>query len=1361
MTDEEFVNSVRQQISQRPLGYIRALANGSTIIKVLIDSGNLAGNLISDTLATSLGLKMNPVNLRFGGADTSTMIQVIGETEPFKLKFENLNKILVIKSFVCVGLSHCLNLGFSFLTESGASLDFSRQKAKLVLANTSIPLLPRNFQLGYPSVDKNFQEVLQKINTDQIAKFSFVDVARLQGRRDHLIGHILSSVSRVSCVTEQKLSENSVNIVTVPVPHIKDSQVYFSTDVATSDLLENNILPLDGIYKVDKIHGQQVCKIQVYNLNSDPKIVQNCVLGTIHKYEEHEPQLTVAALNHTHQTKASLKEEGKRRKFIQDNVQLEGNELLTAKQKDQLVDLLLEHFDALAVDSNDFGHTDLIQFKIKLKPDAVPIRARTRPLNPTQEKDLKRQIQEWIEADIIEPADGEWASALVPCKKKNSDKLRWCIDYRHLNLATMKDSYPIPHLSSNLERLKGGKIFSSLDAPGAYHSIEVESESRPYTAFTSVYGLYQFKRLPFGVSNGPSCYSRLVARALERLPPGFTMAYLDDILIYSKTVEDHFEHLKSVLDLHVQYGLKLNLKKCNLFQTKVVYLGHQVSQHGIEMVPEYVQKIQDWPLPKTGAELRTFLGFLGYYRDFIKDFTVLTANLNSLRAMKGNIVLKETDIEKISVLKKKFLEAPIRAFPDFENASPFILETDWSCIGIAAVLKQNQEGKERLIACLSRSCSKSERNYPSWKGETLAIVFGCKKLEHILSYRKFEVRTDSSFNTFLNSTKEARGMIYRWIMYLQNFSFDVIYVRGQQNAADPISRVSWPLDETIDDLDLKDNLDDLQEVAAVVTSQNQKFLMAQAMDPAISMILGILKNTKTKTEMVQKLKLCGPTAIMYIKDINRLSIQEGLLILRKGTQTKVCVPRSMVLDMLNWGHIGHRGVNALTNQLTNYFWPKMHDDIKQYVASCNVCAQKSNVPKKLRYAFHKEILGRVNLRVYIDFCGPLLTNRVCSRNYRYLLTILDHFSKYLVVVPCETMTAREAVEGFVEHYVLKFGVPQTLHSDQGTHFVNKIFTEMCSLLDCSKTGTLAYNPEGNAYLERSHGSFKPILNALGKENWVKNLPMVVFTYNISRNSSTGFSPFELFFGRMVDIPIQTIFPFPRQHDETYFEYVQRLRTRFEELGRKVVDKQLQLRMNHEGNSIHALSKLKVGNKVYFLDPKTRTNKLKKEHVWSGPWQIIERLNFFTLKILNLKTEEIRVTNVRNVRPYTSRSLLYEKYDVQGQRPIHDDSDICWSDREEGGDMDSASIISDGEGEFSTALSSMSDGRMSEASEKETVLLSDCDDNVDTGDPNMEHRDQSSITQANSRTMDDLRRSDRHALASARERITGLYNDKLV
>jgi hypothetical protein len=507
------------------------------------------------------------------------------------------------------------------------------------------------------------------------------------------------------------------------------------------------------------------------------------------RYAEEE-NLDVNALDHRPEEELTDEELQERRAFIYESLKLEENTLLTEDQKLQMVLLFLKYWDAVSVGDADIGRTVLGKCVIKLTGDAEPVKSRVRPLNPAQLKDLRRQLDEWTAADIAEPSDSPWCSALVPVRKKDSDKLRWTVDFRNLNKLTVRDSFPLPNIQQNLESLAGARVFSSLDAAGAFHGIPMDEESMPLTAFGTPWGLYHFRAMPFGIVNGPPIYSRLIAKALQHLPSHFHLCYIDDVLVYSNNVTEHFHHLELILQAHANAGMKLKLKKCKIARNEVEYLGHLVSQEGISMVKSYVQRILDFPRPRTIKELRSYLGVIGYYRSFYPEFAQVTTGMQAMRNKSELIWTKELQKE-FDMSKELFTQSPVRHYPDFSpTAGRFILVTDWSKDAKAAVLLQeHKSGEERFVGCVAHKCNTAERGYSSNKGELAAAAMGMRHFEHILSYKPFLLRTDNKFVTYIDGQKENRGIYSRWRELFASFNFVVEHKPGVDNTfADALSR---------------------------------------------------------------------------------------------------------------------------------------------------------------------------------------------------------------------------------------------------------------------------------------------------------------------------------------------------------------------------------------------------------------------------------------------------------------------------------------------------------------------------------------------------------------------------------------------
>ncbi|HIC32789.1 MAG TPA: hypothetical protein EYO76_12820, partial [Flavobacteriaceae bacterium] len=405
----------------------------------------------------------------------------------------------------------------------------------------------------------------------------------------------------------------------------------------------------------------------------------------------------------------------------------------------------------------------------------------------------------WLKQDVIESSNSPWNFALVAVPKKNG-KTRWCVDYRRLNDITKKDAFPLPNIEDNLARLAHSKIFSGLDGCGAYHVVSVAKKDRPKTAFSTPWGSYNFKRMPFGLCNSPSTYSRLVQRTLEGIPYDMALPYLDDTCVHSRDVAGHLRALQRVLAAHHKAGLKLQPSKCQLFRDEIEYLGHRITANGVGPMPQYLKVVQGWPMPVYRTDVRTFLGKVGYYRRFIKGYSGIAASWMDVSGK----VDKEEERKPLTItaamrtsfveLKKKLLTAPILGYPRFDtHEQPFILDTDWShdanCIG--AVLSQMQDGMERVLCYGSKKLSSSEANYPPNKGELLAVIYFMRHWKYYLQYRPFKLRTDHQSLKWIRTMEAPQGMIARWLETLANYNFEVEHRKGLRHGnADAMSRIA-------------------------------------------------------------------------------------------------------------------------------------------------------------------------------------------------------------------------------------------------------------------------------------------------------------------------------------------------------------------------------------------------------------------------------------------------------------------------------------------------------------------------------------------------------------------------------------------
>lgn len=447
---------------------------------------------------------------------------------------------------------------------------------------------------------------------------------------------------------------------------------------------------------------------------------------------------------------------------------------------------MIEFADLFANEKNGLGRTDLVTHHIYTE-DVPPIHSRPYSV-PTNEQDfIKQEIQRMLVNKLIQTSESPWTSPVVLVKKKNG-KLRFCVDYRKLNNITKKDAYPLPRIDEMLDTLSGSKWFSTLDLASGYWQVQMHPKDREKTAFVTRYGMYEFNVMPFGLCNAPATFQRLMDKVYKDIAWKFVVVYLDDTIIYSRTFNDHLKHLREVFIRIRKAGLKLNLEKCQFWMKRLPFLGHIISPQGIEPDPGKVEAIKRLIPPTTVSFVRSFVGLVGYYRKFIKNFSEVARPIYELLKKGQPFQWKRDQQEAFEILKKRLMTAPILAYPNFKQT--FILATDASYNGYGATLSQiGPDKKEHPIAYASKSLRPGEINYGATELECAAIVWAVEYFYKYLGTSKFILITDHIALKWLQ-TAEPKGKIGRWILKLQAYNFEIIHKPGRIHSnVDALSRL--------------------------------------------------------------------------------------------------------------------------------------------------------------------------------------------------------------------------------------------------------------------------------------------------------------------------------------------------------------------------------------------------------------------------------------------------------------------------------------------------------------------------------------------------------------------------------------------
>ena len=464
---------------------------------------------------------------------------------------------------------------------------------------------------------------------------------------------------------------------------------------------------------------------------------------------------------------------------------------LQGKDEEQLMSLLEEYHDVFSLEEGERGETDWVEMNIDTG-DATPIRQAPRRTPFAVRCEVARHLEQMQEKGVIKPSSSPWASPIVlVCKKDGT--MRFCIDYRKLNAVTKADKFPLPRIDDLLDQLGKAQYFSTLDLAAGYWQIRINETSKEKTAFTTHQGLYEFQVMPFGLTNAPAVFQRLMQKVISGLNPvegpDFVCVYIDDLLIFSCSLEEHLKHLRLVMNRLRQAKLKLKPTKCHFVRHSVEFLGHIITASGLHPNPKQIAAVQDFPRPQTIHQPRQYLGLTSYYRRFIGRFAKIAAPLYHLTKKEVKWEWSKECQLAFETLKQRLIQAPVLVYPDFEQK--FILETDASLRGLGAVLSQMKEGLLHPVSYASRSLSSPEKNYSISKLETLAVVWAIQHYRAYLYGHEVTVVTDHSAVKAILETPSPSGKHARW--WLKVFgsgvkNVEIKYRPGRENVkADSLS----------------------------------------------------------------------------------------------------------------------------------------------------------------------------------------------------------------------------------------------------------------------------------------------------------------------------------------------------------------------------------------------------------------------------------------------------------------------------------------------------------------------------------------------------------------------------------------------
>ncbi|UYV66446.1 hypothetical protein LAZ67_4001706 [Cordylochernes scorpioides] len=855
--------------------------------------------------------------------------------------------------------------------------------------------------------------------------------------------------------------------------------------------------------------------------------------------------------------------------------------------------------------------------------DHAPIRQRPYRVSPYERGVIQTEVDKMLKSGIVKPSDSPWSSPVVLVKKKDGT-WRFCVDYRRLNKITRKDVYPLPRIDDTLDSLKGASVFSTMDLKSGYWQIEVDEADREKTAFVTPDGLFEFKVMPFGLCNAPATFERIMDNLLRGLKWNICLCYLDDIIVFSKTMEEHILRLEMVLNCLSKAGLTLNLEKCHFGSRRMKVLGHLIDGDGIYPDPDKVEAVRNFPRPKNVSEVRSFLGLCSYYRRFIKSFADITGPLNELLKKGKQFSWNDRQEDSFNNLKSALTSEPVLGH--FDEAAPIYVHTDASGFGIGSVLVQLRDGCEQPIAYASRTLSKSEKNYSTTEKECLAVVWSISKFRPYLFGRHFSVVTDHHSLCWLANLKDPSGRLARWALRLQEYEVAVCYKNGRKHKdADCLSRS--PLPDTAEETE-----EDILCLAVLCDVEKE-----QQRDPSLTKIIANCGDPNYKRFVIIN-------NILYKKNYDPL-----------GRPWLLVVPRTLRLEVLRSSHdaptAGHLGFAKTYDRIRRrLFWPGLYRSVRNYVGHCRECQRRKKIPQ-LPPGNLKPI-APVSIpfqKIGMDLLGRFPPTRDGNR---WVIVCTDYLTKYAVTKAIPTGGAVEVAKFMVNDVVLKHGAPRELITDRGRSFQAKVVNELTKMCGMSHYFTTAYHPQTNGLTERLNKTLVDMLSMyvdVDQKNWDSVLPFITFAYNTARQETTGFSPFFLVHGREAETMLDALFPYQPDYEED--EHISHLMmdaeearqlARLQTLKAQAIDKE-------RYDSRHKPVYYDVGDLVWVFTPVRKvglSEKLLKKYF--GPYRITKKLSDVNYEVTTVdesrrKAKYKDVVHVLRMKPYNDPETQNDEY----------------------------------------------------------------------------------------------------------------------
>lgn len=876
-----------------------------------------------------------------------------------------------------------------------------------------------------------------------------------------------------------------------------------------------------------------------------------------------------------------------------------------------------------------------MEVEIKLK-DEKPFHARPRRLSNFERNEVRIMVQDMLDSNIIRESESEYTSNIVLTRKKNG-KMRMCVNYKPLNRQVYRDHFPMPIIEDLIPNLHGMIFFSSLDLRDGFYHVWIKEEYRKFTSFVTEDGQFEFIRLPFGYANSPAAFVRYLIKVLMILIlRRVLVAFIDDILVCTRTLAEHLEVLKLLFQILSDNHIQLQLTKCRFLITKAEFLGYEISDGRVTLSEKHIEAVQSFPVPIDLRSVQRFIGLTSYFRKFVMDFNKIAAPLYACMKAKLDFNFNSECLEAFEILKTKLVTRPVLCIysPDADTQ----LHTDASSLGFGGILMQRQayDNDYHPVMFFSRKTTEAESKLHSFELETLAVVYSLQRFKVYLFGIHFQLITDcKAMQLTLNKT-DLNPKITRWALYLEQYDFEIIHRAGEKmQHVDALSRVN---------------------------------VMMMMIDEAESVYDNYLYVNQLSDQKIIKIK--EKIANHQLADYE---IRDGIVYRSEKGKLLFYVPESMIDSVLFRFHdsLGHFGIDKVCEMIRrSFYFPNMRQEVADHIKKCVTCVVYNPPLRKYDGFLHLPDKGKVPWHtVHIDHLGPLETTK--GKN-AHIFAVIDAFTKFIKLYPTKTTNANEVLKA-LKRYKYDYSTPKRLISDRGSAFTSKAFKSFTDDYGIEHIMNATANPQANGQIERYNRTLVPLLAKLKEETrmeWDNVLSDAEFLLNNTWNRSISNIPSILLFGILQkrDLP-KGLMKYCEELNEKVDRDLEKIR---DEAGTKT--KKLQ-DYNKEQYDKHCRvnTKYKVNDLVALRNTKTVGENSKLMKKFKGPYVVRKVLDNDRYVVSDL--DGYQVTGKRFEGVFDPKNMrLYRKFDENQE----EESENCSEDLDESECWDVEFLDSDNE-----------------------------------------------------------------------------------